>query len=298
MNENLLRKLSIGFMDRLSVKRRSFYIEQGFSTKEVCKLEKFEYDYSSEALSTLRWLENGKTHSIKWIYEKGYPCFEGVERRIPFFLLTEGSFPETDNLISVVGTRHPSYEAYKQAFKLGYEIVSNGMEHVSGLAEGCDQASSIGAVACKGKSYAVIGCGHNIKYPSLTFRLRQEIIENGGGIISRFAPETNPSKYTFPNRNLIIAALSRCTIIVQAPFKSGSLITGDMALQLGKDLYVSKAGIDEHIQSRGSKLLWQSGCPVIEHLYDIDDNFSLFLQKDSGGSIRFSDSYYVLKSKE
>jgi len=111
---------------------------------------------------------------------------------------------------------------------------------VSGLAYGVDAAAHRGALDAKGRTIAVVGSGIDDAsiYPRSNFRLAKELLAEGGLIISENPPGTHPQNWDFPKRNRIIAALSRAIIVVEAPIKSGALITAKYALELGREVFV------------------------------------------------------------
>ena len=163
----------------------------------------------------------------------------------PFALYCRGC-PDTltGDCVGVVGTRHPDSEGLKAAFSFSADCASGGMTVVSGLAFGIDAAAHKGALSVEGgKTVAVLGCGVDTIYPSANKRLAAEIIRRSGCIVSEYPPEEPALTWHFPERNRIISGLSGATMVVQAPDKSGALITADFALEQGRDLCVHPAAI-------------------------------------------------------
>ena len=186
----------------------------------------------------------------------------------------------------------------------------------SGFAEGIDQASMRGCIAAKGACIGVLACGHDVEYPSLTSRLRESIVDCGGCIVSRFAPDTPSYKSNFVSRNMVIAAYSNALVVVQAPEKSGTLITSDYALSMGKDVFVSSAGVgakDSKPDSRraGSQALVNDGALVISSMVQWDGfshgnlvrrlegtaaSLSLNAKSfENGEAFRFGDQVYIVE---
>lgn len=230
-----------------------------------------------------------------------YPKFNGIEENIPLRLFYKGKKPNAKlPSIGIVGTRRPDGNALQAAFRIGLEYAANGINVITGLAEGCDQAAAIGALSAKevigdsaGVCYAIIGSGLEKNYPYMTNSLKERIISSGGAVISQFPPNFPPLKYNFPKRNIVIAAYSDIVVVVQAPYKSGSLITADFCLQMGKDLYVSSSGIGKLPHMEGTEILHEEGAPVLPHIKN--GYFSEKCSPETPNSIRFCDCFYVLK---
>ena len=132
-------------------------------------------------------------------------------------LMCTGKRPDTSiPCVGIVGTRHATYAALQEAFRFGMEAVRNGMSVVSGFAEGIDQAGMTGAIHGEGPCIGILACGHSVEYPCLTMDMRKRIIDAGGCVLSRFAPQSPSYKSNFISRNMIIAAYSTFLIAVQA----------------------------------------------------------------------------------
>lgn len=141
-----------------------------------------------------------------------------------------------------------------------------GLAVVSGLAFGVDAVSHRGALDARGKTIAVIGSGVDDAsiYPRANFRLAKEILTSGGLLVSENPPGTKPQNWDFPKRNRIIAALARATVVVEAPVKSGALITAKYALELGREVYAVPADA-LRASARGSNgLLADGAVPLLD----------------------------------
>ena len=157
----------------------------------------------------------------------------------PFLLFYRGLLPNPERPgLAAVGTRYPTGKGLRTAFRLGFDAGRDGVSVVSGLARGIDCAAHRGNIAAGGKSVAVLGCGIDRMYPMSSSSTARELLVLGGCIMSEYAPGIEPRKYHFPERNRIISGLSRSVIIVEAPGRSGALITADFALEQGRDLFV------------------------------------------------------------
>lgn len=163
----------------------------------------------------------------------------------PVALFYKGTLPDFDDLttVALVGTRHASDYGRQAAARLGGEIAAAGGLVVSGLAEGID-AAAMGAALAKGvPAVGVLGCGADIVYPpknSGLFRRTEEL----GCILSEFAPGSPPLGWHFPKRNRIISGLSCGVVVVEAPEKSGALLTAKYALEQGRDVFVVPGNVD------------------------------------------------------
>jgi DNA processing protein len=170
--------------------------------------------------------------------------------------------------VAVVGTRYPTGAARTAAFQMGFELGREGIGVVSGLARGIDREAHEGCVEAGGCSVAVLGNGIDAIYPESSRQAAWRILRSGGTILSEYPPGVPPLHYHFPARNRIISGLSRSVVIVQAPARSGALITAEYALEQGKDLTVHAAGLAGNA-GVGTMRLADCGAPVIEGSADI-----------------------------
>jgi DNA processing protein len=146
-------------------------------------------------------------------------------------------------VVAIVGTRDPTDYAKRWSHKLAAVLAKNGVIVISGMAEGIDTQAHLGCLEAKGKTIAVLGTGTDIAYPPRNRTLHQQILEQGL-VISEYPAGTPPSRPHFPRRNRIIAALSRATLVMEAPQKSGALITAYVANDYGRDVYVLPNSLD------------------------------------------------------
>jgi len=144
---------------------------------------------------------------------------------------------ENDFSLSVVGTRKPSDYSVKVTASLVKELCKMDITIISGFATGIDITANLSAVRNGGKTIAVLGCGLDHDYPKENSRYRKEIEENGL-FISEYFPQFSGSHVSFPTRNRILSGLSLGTIVAEAAVKSGALITANLALSQGKDIFV------------------------------------------------------------
>ena len=187
----------------------------------------------------------------------------------PFILYKRGGDINAElPSFAVVGTRQSTSMADRAAYNLGIEISDYGFYLISGLASGIDSKAHLGVVKRKGLGIAVLGNGIDFIYPQENIGLSNNILDYGGVILSEYPPGTAPLGFHFPARNRIISGLCNAVIVVEAPEKSGALITADFALEQGRDVYIHGVSINSRKGSGCRKLMFQ-GADVIYSLGDI-----------------------------
>lgn len=186
----------------------------------------------------------------------------------PVVLYVRGEIREEDKFaVAVVGTRRPTQYGRSVAHKLASELAQRGFTVVSGLARGIDTSAHRGALDGGGRTIAVLGCGIDIAYPQENKELMEEIAEKGA-VVSEFAPGVPPQQWHFPIRNRVISGLSLGTVIVQAPEGSGALITADLALEQGREVFAVPGNIEDP-RSKGPHQLIKEGAKLVEFVEDI-----------------------------
>jgi len=197
------------------------------------------------------------------IRDAGYPAKLKNIADPPVLLYYKGSLPDFDGnpVIGVVGTRKASAYGLTVAKRMGYQIGRCGGIVVSGMAKGIDAMAMSGAMTAGETVVGVLGCGADVVYP-LSNRSLFRDTEEHGCILSEFAPGTPPMPYHFPKRNRIIAALSNGVLVVEAPEKSGALITARQALDQGRDVFTVPGNIDVPSFEGSNQLLRDGAIPV------------------------------------
>jgi len=220
-----------------------------------------------------------KMRSIKWVswMDDEYPPLLRESYDPPCVIYFMGILPNPEKpLLGMVGTRKPSPQAAEQAYKIAGNIGRKGVSVISGLALGIDAMSHRGNLIGGASGYAVLGSGIDEIYPSANRPLAKRILDSGGSIISEYHPGVTPGKWTFPARNRIIAALSRSVLIVEAPKKSGALITAAFALEQGKDLWVASSGVQADTFDReGTIKLASDGAEIIYSALDVLERWNV-----------------------
>ena len=187
----------------------------------------------------------------------------------PVLLYYKGELPHFDRLptIGVVGTRKASFYGQKAARQLGGEIAACGGVVVSGMAEGIDACATEGALQAGRPVVGVLGSGADRIYPAVNRKLFQ-MVEHSGCLISEFPPGTLPQKWTFPKRNRLISGLSCGVVVVEAPERSGALITASRAVEQNRDVFVVPGHLDEP-NCAGSNALMRQGAIVVTCGWDV-----------------------------
>ena len=164
--------------------------------------------------------------------------------------------------VAIVGTRSPSEYGRKWTRKFSAALAKNGFTVVSGLAVGIDTEAHTACLEAGGRTFAVLGTGVDIVYPKQNERLCDRILQQGLAI-SEYPAGTQPNKTNFPRRNRIIAGLSRATIVIEAPHKSGALITAYQANEFCRDVYVLTARLDDERSFGCLELLSKGAHPIL-----------------------------------
>jgi DNA processing protein len=140
--------------------------------------------------------------------------------------------------VAIVGTRRATDAGRSIAARIATNLVAVGATVVSGLAIGIDGAAHAATVRAGGRTVAVIGSGHAVLQPSSHSRLAASIIDAGGAVVSELAPDVEATRGTFPRRNRVISGLADATVVVEAPARSGALITASWALEQGRECFL------------------------------------------------------------
>lgn len=176
----------------------------------------------------------------------------------PYALFVKGCLPsQTGRKAAVIGARNCTPYGEKYAIDFSRTLAENGIEIISGMARGVDGMGHRGALMGGGKTFAVLGCGADVCYPREHIGLYVDILEQGGGILSEFPPGTAPLRQNFPARNRIISGLSDLVLVMEAGRKSGSLITADMALEQGRDVYALPGPVNSSLSDGCNRLIGQ-----------------------------------------
>ena len=200
---------------------------------------------------------------IRMVYygEREYPKKLRKIDTPPFVLYYLGRLPEEKDIsLALIGARECSDYGSVMAKAFAGQLAAKGINIISGMARGIDGIGQMAALEAGGKTFAVLGCGVDICYPASNQKLYEEI-QSHGGILSSYPPGQKPTKMLFPYRNKIVAGLSDGVLVIEARQKSGTLITVDMALEQGKDVYAVPGRLTDRL-SDGCNYLIRQGAGI------------------------------------
>ena len=244
---------------------------------EPAEIRKIASDKIGELIITSRdedqlneWIIELEEKQIDF-YSYWHPRYPKMLKEIynpPLGIYVRGELPDDDiDTVAIIGARKCSRYGATVAHDIAKDLGKANIVVVSGMARGIDSEGHRGILDGGGKTIAVLGCGVDICYPSENRQLMERIIENGC-IVSEYPPGMPAVPGNFPARNRIIAGLSKMVVVVEAGKKSGTLITADMALDYGRDVYVVPGNVTSAL-SYGTNALIKQGCPIITEGSDI-----------------------------
>lgn len=180
--------------------------------------------------------------------------------------------------IAIVGSRKCTKYGEQVAKSFAYNLAKYDINVISGMAKGIDAFSHTGCIMGGGITIAVLGGGFNHIYPKENMYLFKQIINSGGAVITEYELDTIPNKANFPKRNRIISGLSRGVVVVEATEKSGSLITAELALNEGKDIFAVPGNIIS-CYSQGTNELIKDGAKLVTNIFDILEEYNVNISK-------------------
>ena len=238
---------------------------EGLSAEAVSSLQEKSLTEAEQILADCR-REN--IHILTW-QDALYPKRLKNIADPPVVLYYKGSLPQVDALpcIAVVGTRSASAYGMSTAKRMGYQIAACGGITVSGVASGIDAMAMRGALSAGAPVIGVLGCGADVVYP-VSNRALYADTQRQGCLLTEFPPGTPPLGWNFPRRNRIISGLSCGVLVVEAPEKSGALITARQAADQGRDVFVVPGNIDVP-SCKGSNALLRDGAIAVSSGWDV-----------------------------
>lgn len=235
-------------------------------------------DCSDKGIGIICFDDDNYPSSLKSVYNS--PCH--------LFYKGDISCLEENVVLSVVGARRPSEYSIAVTSALVKNLVSYGFAIASGFAKGIDITAHLSCTSAGGKTAAILGCGINYDYPADNIVHRDTIINNGV-MISEYYPNAAPSALSFPQRNRILSGLSLGTIVIEAGEKSGSLVTANLALSQGKDIFcIPPHNIFDKRYAGNIGLLRDGAIPVFgirDILYEYYENYSHKLTEKKSTSV-------------
>ena len=199
----------------------------------------------------------------------------------PHLLYVKGELQERDrHAIGVVGSRRLSHYGRESARRLSFQLAHAGITIISGLARGIDTAAHEAALASGGRTIAVLGSGIGNVYPPENQALADRIAENGA-VLSEFPVLYVPDRQSFPLRNRIVSGMSQGVLVVEAPARSGALITANQAMEQGRNVYAVPGPIDRP-HSEGCHRLIQDGAKLVMDSRDILEDLETLFPPTAG----------------
>jgi DNA processing protein len=257
---------------------------------------KYDWDVSKEYEKLEK---KGIGYEDKW--SEAYPKRLLEIPDAPLGIFYKGRLP-ADNILTaaVIGARECSEYGRYVAEELGRFLGERGVQVISGMAKGIDGLSQRAALEGGGVSFGVLGSGVDVCYPAQNRSLYQKLMETGG-VLSSYAPGTQPKAYQFPPRNRIVSGLADALVVIEARHKSGTLITVDMALEQGKEVYAVPGRVTDRLSDGCNKLLKHGAGVFLSPMDFLEELERSFPQKQlltaaSGESERLIDS--MAKSKK
>ncbi len=236
-------------------------------------MEKLKEEYHGLAEKGIRFITRE---------EEEYPDRLRAIYAAPFSIYVKGSLPaKGSKCLAIVGARDCSQYGREMARYLAGAVAKEGVVVISGLARGIDTYAHQGALQAGGLTYAVLGCGIDTCYPRENIGLYMEM-QQTGGILSEYPPGTKPYAGNFPMRNRIISGLSDAILIIEARLKSGSLITVDMGLDQGKDIYALPGRATDPLSEGCNNLLKLGAKPVTSPKDILEDMLPGFREMPAG----------------
>lgn len=163
----------------------------------------------------------------------------------PELLFYQGSLQVKETLaIAIVGSRRETRYGREQAYQIARELAAQGVTIISGLARGIDTAAHLGALDAKGRTIGILGSGLKRMYPVENQALAERIINQGGAVVSEYAPKSEPLAYHFPFRNRLVSGFANGLLLVEAREKSGTLITVGHSLLQGREVFALPGPVD------------------------------------------------------
>ena len=255
---------------------REYRQVEGIRTPDIAKLASKNVDETNSILASCA--EMGIR--ILTIQDAEYPDRLRNIYDPPIVLYVRGKLPLIDEeaVVGVVGTRNCTPYGIGAAENIGYELSRHGLVVSTGLARGIDSAVTLGALRAGGRVIGVIGSGPDIVYPPGNEALFEDVVSTGV-ILSEYPPGTPAHKTHFPARNRIISGISLGVAVVEAPMRSGALITASRALEQGRDVFTLPGNIDARSCEGSNALLREGAIPILSADDIISEYAELFPDK-------------------
>lgn len=292
LDENKLKRIAFNLITSKNQKARRKLIKQGINANELPELKRSELKrvgFLANEIDNIKndyikiaedEAEKARTQNIELIYrDEDFfpPSLKEIYDPPDYIYVIGDKGVLKSEKIAIVGARRGTSYGWLCLNNIVPDLCEAGLTIVSGMAYGIDSMAHKIAIREKGKTIGVNAGGLHHLYPSGNIGLIEKIRETGC-IISEFALDTIPRPFYFPIRNRIIAGISRSVLIVEAAFKSGSLITARLGLEQNKDIFAIPGRIDSKL-SEGTNYLIQQGAKPITSSADILDEYGIQLER-------------------
>ncbi|WP_445619547.1 DNA-processing protein DprA [Kushneria sp. Sum13] len=219
--------------------------------------------------AAMAWLEQSPQHHLLTPEHPAWPAMLDELPDPPPVLWAWGALEALSlPALAVVGTRRPTREGQDNAWRFARDMAGAGYGVVSGLALGVDGCAHHGALEARGATVAVLGCGVDVLYPRTHARLRQQLLDQGGLLLSEHPPGTRAHPQHFPRRNRIITGLSLGVLVVEAAMASGSLVSARLAMEQNREVFALPGSV-HNPQARGCLWLIREGARLVTSLEEI-----------------------------
>lgn len=204
---------------------------------------------------------------ITTVLDDDYPANLRLIYNLPPFLTYRGTLERDDaRSVAVVGTREASVEGIEQARRLAEQLTAAGVTVLSGLARGIDTAAHLATLEAGGRTIAVMGTGIRTVYPTENAELAERIASTGA-LVSQFWPDSPPTSYSFPRRNIVMSGMGQGTVVVEASATSGAKLQARYALEHGKRVFLLSSLVRQRPWAR--KYLERPGAVEVREVDDI-----------------------------
>ncbi len=254
-------RMSVSLLNRIAGRR--------FDGSEKVRSIRDSREYSGE----LAYIEKEGIHPVCYMDEQYPESLENIYDPPPV-LFCKGDLSRNDaDAVAIVGSRRCSLYGLQMAERLAFDLAERGITVISGMARGIDSAAHKGALKAGGRTIAVMGSGFRHVYPPEAEKLVPAIFENGA-VLTEYPSDTFPHRGNFPRRNRIISGLAKGVVVVEAARKSGAMITVNLALEQGKEVFAVPGRVDLYA-SNGTNLLIQNGAKLVMSVDDILEELNM-----------------------
>lgn len=295
--ETIGNKRKIAIREQITSAKDLYYIEE----TKLKKLVKEEEVCHRILKSVKEWKLNAEYEKLLkkeveciTIQDPRYPEKLKKISSSPYAIYVKGRLPKEDKFsVAIVGARNCTPYGAAMARRFAEELAQCDVQIISGMAMGIDGVSQRAAIEAGGTSFGILGCGADICYPRENIQLYKDLWDKGG-IISEQPLGKRPLAQFFPARNRLISALSDVVLVIEAKEKSGSLITADMALEQGKDVFALPGPINSEL-SKGCHYLIKQGAGILISPQDLVEDLGMFHKKNIKNS---NENKILLESEE